>query len=84
MLKYFSYEPSDTPGTYEVCYGTEITELKNYAKPFVEKHSSFVYIIDQNLPESILKTVVEITGVRADAVVRIDPTKAIVWQWLAA
>jgi 3-dehydroquinate synthetase len=75
MLKHFTYEPSDTPGKYEVCYGTDATELKNYAKPFIEKHSSFVYIIDQNLPESILKTVVEITGVPADAVVKINPAK---------
>lgn len=75
MLKHFSYEPSDTPGKYEVCYGTDVTELKEYAKPFVTKYSSFVYIIDQNLPSSILDTVVRITGVPADVVVRIDPSK---------
>jgi len=74
-MKRFSYKPSDTPGEYEVCYGADTTELNKYVQPFVSHPSSIVYIIDKNLPSNILDTVVEITGVPAKSVIRVDTAK---------
>lgn len=75
MLKHFSYKPSDMPGEYFVSYGNDAVELKEYVAPFVQKYSSFIYVIDKNLPDEILKTVSSITGVDPEVVVRIDPLK---------
>ena len=75
MLKHFTYQPSDMPGIYHVSYGDNEVELKSYAKDFINKYSSFIYVIDRNLPDTILETVVNITGIPVKTIVKIDPSK---------
>ena len=38
MLKHFTYQPSDMPGTYHVSYSDDKAELKDYAKDFISKY----------------------------------------------
>lgn len=75
MIKHFTYQPSDMPGTYHVSYGDDATELKDYAQDFINKYTSFIYIIDKNLPDTILETVVRITGIPIETIVKVDPSK---------
>lgn len=75
MLKQFTYQPSDMPGTYHVSYGNDKDELKDYVRDFIKKYTSFIYIVDKNLPEDILEAVVTITGVPIETIVKVDPSK---------
>lgn len=63
------------PGTYHISYSDNTTELKDHAKDFINKYSSFIYVVDKNLPDSILETVVAITGIPVETIVKIDPSK---------
>jgi len=75
MIKNFSYEPSDMPGKYEICYSNDADAVTRYLKPFISKYSSFIYIVDRNLPNNMLDAVVKMTGVPATSIIKIDPAK---------
>lgn len=63
------------PGTCHVSYGDDQAELRDYAKDFIHKYTSFIYVVDKNLPDSVVETVVNITDIPVDTIVRVDPAK---------
>lgn len=71
--KYFDYSPTDgLKGTYTVCFGDTIKDLKDFftLKKIIVK--SPIYIIDRNLPRSYVKTVELITGYKAENIIYIN------------
>jgi 3-dehydroquinate synthetase len=81
-MKQFTYTSTDNLGVHDVAYGSDVEELSTHLHPFINKYSSFIYIIDQNLPPEILTTVKEITKVTDNLTVEIDPGQKTIAQVL--
>lgn len=75
MLKNFSYSPSDSKSQYSICFGNSLIETGEYLTDFIGKYTSYIYIVDKNLPKKILNSVTEITGVPNTLTVYVDPTE---------
>lgn len=76
--KTFSYNPTDGNGTFEICFGNDIKELRQYLHPILQKYKSPIYLVDQHLDGGFIKRVEVITRVNAKNVVFINPdTKTI-------